>query len=148
MLMMSEQAKVHCDYVRKYLDGQQGHGSIIGHRGRKVVAKHKDGSAVHVLLSIADPGDGTFVASFTDLTVQVRYDALVEAQKEMFRRWIEALVQPVVVADTKTMRITFTNEAATAVFGWPRMEMIGQPVEMFMSTVTTEVFKPPIHCLV
>ncbi len=71
MLMQDQQAKAHCNFVRKYMQGRKGVGSIIGHRGRQVVAKHKDGSAFHVLLSIADPEDGTFVASFTDLTAQV-----------------------------------------------------------------------------
>lgn len=71
MLMQGQQAKAHCDFVRKYMQGRERVGSIIGHRGRQVVARHKDGSALHVLLSIADPEDGTFVASFTDLTDKV-----------------------------------------------------------------------------
>lgn len=70
LLMMSEDAKKHCEHIRRYKLGLKG--NIVGHQGRRVVGKHKNGGALHLFLSVADPDDGTFVASFTDLTAEIR----------------------------------------------------------------------------
>ena len=76
ILMQSEFAKQHCEIVRKY---QLGLGAgIIGHTGRQVVGQHKNGSAVHLFLSIVDSGDGSFVASFVDLSAKVEHDLLLQ----------------------------------------------------------------------
>ena len=76
LLMMSGDAKQHCEYVRRYKLGKGGRlapllrpsmspplnaralaqGRIIDHKkGRRVVAKCKNGDALDVLLSISDP---------------------------------------------------------------------------------------------
>jgi two-component system CheB/CheR fusion protein len=55
MLMPEDAAKEHAESIRSYLKG--GDPNIIGHP-RNLVAKHKDGSAIPILLTVSEASDG------------------------------------------------------------------------------------------
>ena len=55
MLMPEDAAKEHAKSIRSYLKG--GDPNIIGHP-RNLVAKHKDGSAIPILLTVSEASDG------------------------------------------------------------------------------------------
>ena len=55
MLMPEDAAKEHAVSIRSYLKG--GDPNIIGHP-RNLVAKHKDGSAIPILLTVSEASDG------------------------------------------------------------------------------------------
>jgi two-component system sensor kinase FixL len=55
MLMPEDAAKEHAKSISSYLQG--GDPNIIGHP-RNLVAKHKDGTAIPILLTVSEASDG------------------------------------------------------------------------------------------
>ncbi|HEV2287174.1 MAG TPA: PAS domain S-box protein [Steroidobacteraceae bacterium] len=100
----------------------------------ETVRRRKDGSLVHVNVSqraIRGAGGGPLVLStIKDVTpLKVLRDAkLLEAQ---FRNLLESTPDAIIMVNV-TGRIVLVNSQAETVFGYPRTQLVGKPVEMLL----------------
>jgi PAS domain S-box-containing protein len=101
----------------------------------ETVRRRKDNSLVHVSVSTKAVHDTSgelryFLSTKKDVThLKVLRDAkLVEAR---FRNLLESTPDAIVMVNV-TGRIVLVNSQAEKVFGHPRAELIGQPVEMLL----------------
>ena len=96
-------------------------------QGRDLHGRRKDGSRfpVEIGLSPIETGAGLYVlSSIIDLTKWKR-------QEERFRLVVEAAPNAMVMVNRRG-RIEMVNSQAESVFGYPREEMVGQPIEMLV----------------
>ena len=103
--------------------------------GTEAIRRCRDGTliAVHYAarpLPGADGGCDGHVHSHSDVThLKVRRDArVIEAR---FRNLLESTPDAIVIVND-IGRIVFCNEQAEALFGWPRDELVGGPLERLM----------------
>jgi PAS domain S-box-containing protein len=95
--------------------------------GRELFGCRKDGSevAIEIGLNPLVMPEGLFIlASIIDITERKR-------TQERFRLIVEAVPNAVVIVD-RGQRITLINRAADRLFGYPRDELIGQPIEILV----------------
>ena len=140
-LMFDDIASKHDMYIDRHL--KTGVNRIIGSNiGRKVVAKHKSGSKLQLVLNVGKSkgpdGETQFVAIAQDVTGLVRKMEEVQAEKEktMFlmenqKKFLQDLAVGVIVAD-ENMLIKDVNTAAQRIFGYADTEFIGRNVKMLM----------------
>jgi PAS domain S-box-containing protein len=102
---------------------------------RELFARRKDGSEVPVEIGLnpADtPAGPIVVASIVDVSERKRLEAeharLIESEREYFRHLVTAAPTAVVAVD-RNRRITVVNRKAEELFGYPRQELLGQPIE-------------------
>jgi protein-histidine pros-kinase len=100
----------------------------------ETVRRRKDGSLVHVNVSqraIRDTGGGALILStikdVTQLKV-LRDSKLLEAQ---FRKLLESTPDAIIMVNV-TGQIVLVNSQAETVFGYPRTQLVGKPVEMLL----------------
>jgi len=147
MLMPSEVAMKHDEYMRTYLE--TGNRKIIG-IGRAVQAKHSDGHIFPIHLSVSEAvQDGSTV--FTGVMRKIENSggrggttasksssssspspsaSTVDAMPSLFSL-LDGLLDATVVINEKGI-IQFWNKAATEKFGWTSTEVIGKNVKLMM----------------
>jgi PAS domain S-box-containing protein len=95
--------------------------------GRELFGLRKDGSEVPIeigLNPIETPLGLFTLASIIDITERKRAE-------ERFRLVVEAAPNAMLMAD-RDRRITLVNRSAEILFGYPRTELIGQPLELLV----------------
>jgi PAS domain S-box-containing protein/prepilin-type processing-associated H-X9-DG protein len=103
------------------------HGEVVRHDD--TVQRRKDGSSVHVALSIAPirDADGTIIGAASiarDITARV-------VAEERFRQVLLAGPDAMVIVDTNGT-IAIVNEQTERLFGYSAAELIGRPVELLV----------------
>ncbi|WOJ91343.1 PAS domain S-box protein [Methylocapsa polymorpha] len=96
----------------------------------------KDGSRfwAHVVITAMRNEAGElrgFVNLTRDLTDQKNAEEALRRSQERFQRVVESTPNAIVMID-RTGRIEMVNTQAEWIFGYPRAELLGQPVEMLM----------------
>lgn len=127
-LMNDDVAAVHDAFLERYL--HTGVARIIGTEGREVIAKHKDGSLIPIWLSISDSStetDRSFTACIHDLRKLKSREKALESANQLLSSSMNAMLDPMVVADTKGTILLF-NPAALKLFGYTSDEVIGENV--------------------
>lgn len=115
MLMPTEHASRHSQYITNYTDG--GAPQIIG-SGREVRAKRKDGSQFSAFLSVSDfkvNGVRHFAASLHDLTERNETLEALEREKERSQQYLEIAATPIIILD-KNQKISLVNNSASELF--------------------------------
>jgi PAS domain S-box-containing protein len=95
--------------------------------GRDLYGRRKDGTEfpVEIGLNPIETDEGAMVLSaIVDITARKR-------QEDRFRLVVEAAPSAMVMVD-RAGRIVMVNAQAERVFGYPRAELLGQPVEMLV----------------
>jgi PAS domain S-box-containing protein len=95
--------------------------------GRDLLARRKDGSEfpVEIGLNPSESAEGTLVlAAVVDISERKRAE-------ERFRRALESAPSAMVMID-RDGKIVLVNSMTEKLFGYPRDEMLGQPVEMLV----------------
>jgi len=122
VLMTDDDKYTHDGYVQRYV--HTGRSKIIGKLPRFVSGRHKDGSKLHLYLSITTDEDG-YTAVFTDCTENHR-------QAERTTKILSSMATPVIVSNSK-MEIKYANKNAVEVFGYTEDELLGEKVNMLMN---------------
>lgn len=115
------------DFFRSPLTRAMGH-------GRDLFARRKDGSEfpVEVGLNPAQTPEGTVVlAAVIDITERKKVEHDLEKSAAQFRLVVEAAPNGMVMVDEQGV-ILMVNSQMEQLFGYERVEMIGQPVEMLL----------------
>ncbi|MEM7611026.1 MAG: PAS domain S-box protein [Pseudomonadota bacterium] len=113
MLMPSDIATRHPDFIRRYLDEGERH--IIG-VGRELTCQRKDGSRFQAYLSLSESNSGdkrVFTAIIHDLTERNRLRARVSAIGDILEESINALY----VLERQSLRVNYANRAASTSYG-------------------------------
>lgn len=95
--------------------------------GLELYALHKDGTEFPVEISLSPletPAGQLALSAIRDVTERRKADA-------RFRSLLESAPDPIVIADSSG-RIVLVNQETECVFGYPREELLGQPVEIFL----------------
>lgn len=92
--------------------------------GMLLSARRKDGSEVSVEISLSPLPDGRVMAAIRDVTERRKAE-------ERFRGLLESAPDAMVIVDA-TGRIVLANSQTERMFGRPRSEIVGQPVEVLM----------------
>jgi PAS domain S-box-containing protein len=71
------------------------------------------------------------VMTLVDVTQRVQAEQKAQAQRERAETLLQAVPDPVVIVD-RDGRIVVVNGRTEAVFGYPRAELLGQPVELLI----------------
>ena len=109
------------EYLKRFLN--TGEPRIIGIR-RELLGLRKDGSTFPIELAVVEAVDHEgliFIGTIRDITARKRLE-------ERFRQVIEAAPNAMVLANAEG-KIEMINAQAEQVFGYSRLELIGQPVE-------------------
>jgi len=98
----------------------------------------RDGRRLHVLLTVSpirDAPDGLVGISVVgrDFTAQALAEEALRRSEATSRAFLESASESIVVADAAG-RILFVNAQTEVMFGYPRAELIGQPVELLIPT--------------
>ena len=140
-LMFDNLAAKHDGFIERHL--RTGVNRIIGSNiGRKVEARHKDGSSLQLILNVGKSksmtGDLQFVAIAQDVTSLMQKMEEIEKERQRTillvdsqKQFLQDLAVGVVVADDK-MIIKDVNSAAQRIFGYADSEFIGRNVKMLM----------------
>lgn len=133
ILMPEDLAAVHDSYLQQYLVTREPH--IMG-SSREVVAKHKDGSLIPVLLSVSDssvsnadgiPLDISFTACIHDLRKIKQRELALERANQLLRCAMEVMLDPLVLCDRSGI-IVMVNPATCKLFGYTAQELVGTNV--------------------
>jgi PAS domain-containing protein len=87
------------------------------------------------------------VWSFSDITERKRSEQELRDQAEWFRVTLASIGDAVVTVDTES-RISFLNDAAVELTGWPLEAAIGRPMDEVLPLIqesTREPMDSPIH---
>ena len=128
MLMNDNDASQHDGYVDRYEKTKQS--KIIGKDPRLVQGKHKDGSGLHLYLTITRIGDGGYTAVFTNVTEQRKVVLRLE-------RILSAMATPVIISNAQ-MKITYANKNAISIFGYKESELLSQSVNILMNSTDAQ----------
>lgn len=102
--------------------------------GRDLCALRKDGSEfpVEIGLSPIETEEGsTVLAAIVDVTDRKRHQEELKRSEERFQNVVESLPNALVIVDTN-YRIEMLNFQAERMFGYPREELLGQPLEVLI----------------
>lgn len=120
----------HKAFIKRYVDTGEGH--VIG-VGREVVAQTKDGSIIPIHLSLTEQQLGGGKRFFTGIMRNVEADlqskkTLLQVEREV----IDNLLVPAIIID-ETCKIHAFNSAASELFGYKLIEVVGRNVSMLMA---------------
>lgn len=135
-ILMPDNIKTkHANYVKRYIDNNKPR--IIGTNGRSVIGKHKDGTDIHLILSIDESqlnGNRKFIATFQNVTKYATMRTeLIHDQYKL----LDTLLTSIVIADD-TLTIQFVNKSTELTFGYTSAELIGNNVKILMNSDTAE----------
>jgi len=136
-LMPKEMSDRHDDIVSSHLT--KGTVTVIGKQeGHRVVARHKYGSSLQLLLCISKgvdrKGELVFTATFRDLRsllARVSAEKIALSTQARCEAVLNSMLTPAVVAD-KVMTILFVNPATCDLFGYTVEELVGWKVNKLM----------------
>ncbi len=125
-----EVASKHDQYLKDYTT--TGRKTIIG-TGREVVAKHKNGHALPIYLSVSEAklskdGKSLYVGMITDLTALKQNEQKLDAI-------IDAAVDAIITINVKGVVQSY-NRGAEKLFGYTAEEMIGNNIKMIQPPET------------
>ncbi len=126
-LMPEPHRSAHDGYLATYL--RTGEPRIIG-TGRRVEARHRDGTLIPVDLSVSEIQSGdrrNFVGLLRDLRLQHHLEQQAERQRTISSAIAEASLDGLITIDAQGTVVEF-NPAAETIFGYPRADAIGQPL--------------------
>src|SRR5262249_17529469 len=124
ILMPNPYCEEHDSYLARYLATGERH--VIG-LGREALGRRKDGTVFALDLSIAEArigGDRGFLGTIRDISGRRKME-------EWFRLVVESAPNAILVIDAAG-KIFLVNSQAERYFGYPRAEMLGQPVEILL----------------
>lgn len=130
MLMPPQTAELHDGFLSHYL--QTGEARIIGTAGREVLAQHKDGSLIPMLLSVSNSSAGddiTFTGCIHDLRKLKQREIALERANQLMRSSMEAMLDPLVIASSDGT-VVMLNPAASKLFDYTPEEIIGHNVSI------------------
>jgi PAS domain S-box-containing protein len=131
------QAITHPDYRDADVAAarQLARGEIPSYKVEKQYVR-KDGSAVDVQLSVSvlRSGNGTplnYISQIEDITERKRAESALRLSEAKFSGIISIAADAIISVD-ENQQITIFNEGAERIFGYPRIEVIGKPLEMLI----------------
>ena len=93
---------------------------------------HKDGSHVHTMWSSSwSTSLQLMFAVAHDVTDRVRVETALQESEEKFRSVTHSANDAIIAADSKGVIISW-NQGASAMFGYPEEEILGQPLNLLM----------------
>jgi PAS domain S-box-containing protein len=115
----------------------------------ETVRRSKDGRPIDVSLSISPvrDRDGRIIGVAKlarDITEQKRLARELEAQREWFRVTLASIGDAVIASDPDG-RVTYMNEPAQQMTGWPPNDAIGQPLADVFHIINEKTRKPVDH---
>jgi PAS domain S-box-containing protein len=102
--------------------------------GLELYGRRADGSEFPVAISLSpvETGEGTLiVTTIRDVTFAKQAEQTIRDRGARFRALLEAAPDAMVIADAEG-RIDLVNAQTEALFGYPRDQLIGQPVEILI----------------
>ncbi len=90
--------------------------------------RRKDGSIFEVEASVLYRPDkgGQMVVFLRDISVRKQTEEEVRASQQLLKKTLSSLLDAVFILDANTVEIKDCNQAATAIFGYSREEMLGK----------------------
>jgi PAS domain S-box-containing protein len=115
----------------------------------ETVRQDKAGQPIDVSLSISPVRDANgrivgIAKLVRDITEQKRLARELEAQREWFRVTLASIGDGVIASDPDG-RVTYMNEPARQMTGWPTNEAIGQPLADVFRIISEKTRKPVDH---
>src|SRR5262249_23964843 len=109
-------------------------------RDEEIELRHKDGSAVWVRLSMRPIRDATgrvdaTRSTLTDVTALKRAEDVLRASEERLARVLASAMDAIVTIEA-SRRIEIFNEAEETIFHCPSSDVIGQPLDRFLTGST------------
>jgi PAS domain S-box-containing protein len=102
--------------------------------GLELYGRRADGSEFPVAISLSpvETGEGMLtITAIRDVTFAKRAEQAIRDRGSRFRALLEAAPDAMVIADAEG-RIDLVNAQTEALFGYPRDQLIGQPVEILV----------------
>lgn len=109
--------------------------------------RRKDGASYWVRLRLSPIRDAAgltthFLGIQENITEQVEARAALLAARDELRAIVQSAPSAILTID-ENLRITMANEAADALFGWSRFELIGQPINVLIPDATIRHDREP-----
>lgn len=109
--------------------------------------RRKDGTRYWVRLRLSPIRDAAgltthFLGIQENITGQVEARAALLAARDELRAIVQSAPSAILTID-EDLRITMANEAADALFGWARFELIGQPINVVIPEATIREDRKP-----
>jgi protein-histidine pros-kinase len=102
--------------------------------GLKLFGRRRDGTEFPIDISLSPlPTEGgmLFTAAIRDITERRQVEETLRKSEEKFRAFMESAPDAIVIIDTEG-RIALVNAQTEKLFGFPRYELMGRPVELLL----------------
>jgi PAS domain S-box-containing protein len=127
VLMGEPHRSGHARYMAAYL--RTGSSAILG-RTREFEAVHRDGTKLHIELSVSrvdlpDEEAPLFTGIIRDVTERKRVERALQESERRFREFMERVEMAAVMLDAEGA-VTFVNDYLLRLTGWKRREVLGR----------------------